>query len=136
MLLIDASDELRKLRKGIAQLTDVVINLKETLMATQSDAAKALNSLSDKLDKIAGETKGLLDEIKALKDAAGKEKELSPELEAAIDRTVGKAEAVDSLVADAQPVVQAAVEGAGAADTSTGTATSEGGPSPGASPLA
>lgn len=70
-------------------------------MATQTEAAAVLNELNTKLDKISGETSASLAEIQALKDAAqNNQGEVGPELQAAIDAVVARAQALDDLVQD------------------------------------
>ena len=124
MLLIDASDELRKMRKQVRMLSGVVaglaaavINLKETVMASQAQATQALKSVAEKLDKIATESQGLQDEIQKLKDAAANSDNISPELQDAIDAVTAKAQSVDDKVADAAP---AAAQAAGTDTGATG----------------
>lgn len=70
-------------------------------MATQTEAAAVLTQLNTKLDKISGETAASLAEIQALKDAAqNNQGEVGPELQAAIDAVVARAQALDDLVQD------------------------------------
>lgn len=71
-------------------------------MSNQAQAAAVLTELNAKLEKISGETSASLAEIQALKDAAANnDGEVSPELQAAIDAVVSRAQALDDLVADA-----------------------------------
>lgn len=73
----------------------------EQIMATQSEAAAALNGIATTLDKVSGETTALLVEIQTLKDAATAAGDVSPELQAAIDAVASRAAAIDALVPDA-----------------------------------
>lgn len=73
-------------------------------MTTQTEAAAALVTVSNTLDKVREETTGLLVEIATLKDlAANAANTVSPELAAAIDAVSQKAAAIDALVPDAPP---------------------------------
>lgn len=63
---------------------------------TQQQAAEKLNLVVTQLEKVQTE-------IQALKDAAENDPNVSPELQAAIDRVVSAAQATDDLNEDAPP---------------------------------
>jgi len=72
----------------------LIIKKLNKIMATQAEAAVQLDTVTTKLGKV-------LTEIQALKDAAAAAANVSPELQAAIDRVVGAAEAADNANPDA-----------------------------------
>ena len=82
---------------------NAINELKEIIMTGQAEAAAQLNTVGDKLDKIATESQGLLDEIAALKVLVEQQGGVSADLQAAIDRVAGKADTIDGLVQDAPP---------------------------------
>lgn len=89
-------------RRQVLELKLIILNFQELSMATQAQAASLLTALLGKLDKIGSETSQSLAEIQALKDAAANnDGEVGPELQAAIDAVVSRAQAVDDLVQDA-----------------------------------
>lgn len=72
------------------------------IMDTQAQAAAALQTVTATLDKVAAETTGLLVEIATLKDlAAAAGQALAPDLSAAINAVIARANAIDALVPDA-----------------------------------
>jgi archaellum component FlaC len=77
------------------------INIKKgkNSMATQDELTQQLNTVSDTLDKVAGETQGLLTEIEKLQELidSGAAKE---ELTAAVERVAAHANAIDNMVPD------------------------------------
>jgi len=75
---------------------------------TQAQAVEQLNKTNETLVKVSNETDALLREIEKLKqeleNAGGAGGKITPELEAAINATDQRAQAIDALVADvAQP---------------------------------
>lgn len=70
------------------------------IMGKQDDAAAQLNTISDQLVKVAGESTKLLATIEELKTAAGDN--VSPALAEAIAKVAAQAQAVDDLVPDTQ----------------------------------
>jgi len=78
----------------------------ERIMATQAEAAAQLTAVNERLAKIGGETQALTEKIVELQAVLADQNQVSPELQAAIDAVVARAESVDSLVPDAEPVVE------------------------------
>lgn len=71
------------------------------IMATQSDAAAQLKTISSELGKIGAETQTLLDKVATLQAAADAAGNVTPELQAAIDDVAAQAKVVDDKVPDA-----------------------------------
>lgn len=88
---------------GIDLLSEQLTQLKGTVMATAAEASKKLDALGASLDKISGETTGLVQEVRSLKEAAQNAGSIPDDLMARIDALSQKAEAVDSLVDDVAP---------------------------------
>jgi uncharacterized phage infection (PIP) family protein YhgE len=84
----------------IAEVQNINRKLNQ-IMATQAEAAAQLQGISAELTKVAAETQTLLDNVKALQDAATAAGNVSPELQAAIDQVAAQAKTVDDLVPDA-----------------------------------
>jgi|GEM_PF-5622404 len=101
----------------LSRKIDFLTQKANQIMSTQTEAAELLNATVAKLDavavevdKIGTETDGLQKEIQDLKDAAGSQGNITPELQAAIDAIAARGEslaakvaAVDAKVPDATP---------------------------------
>lgn len=72
-------------------------------MVKQAEGIERLNALGVTLDKISSETTSLVDEVKALKDAAEAQGDLSPEFVAALEAVEGRAKSIDEKVTDIAP---------------------------------
>jgi seryl-tRNA synthetase len=74
--------------------------LKEILM-NQKEATEKLQKVSNQLGKVGEETATLLKNVEDLKTALENSKEVSPELQAAVDQVASQAALVDDKVPDA-----------------------------------
>lgn len=74
--------------------------MEKRLMAKQAELAQQLRDNAERLEKVAGETRSLLETIDALKDAVEAADNVSPELQAAADKVFAQTAVVDGLVPD------------------------------------
>lgn len=72
-------------------------------MATQSELAAQLTTVTAQVTKIGGETRTLLTKIQELTDALANQPGVTPELQAAADALAAQVAVVDDLVPDAPP---------------------------------
>src|SRR4051812_33519034 len=70
----------------IVRLLQSITHSQEIMLMNQSDLADKLNTVSNTLDKIATESAGSLDAIADLKAQLAASVNVSPELQAAVDR--------------------------------------------------
>lgn len=100
-------------------------NLKELIMATAQEANAKLDAMGASLDKISGETTGLVQEVADLKTAAQNAGSNVPDdVMAKIDSLMSKAQSIDAQVDDVAPNPTPTPE---PTDTSGGTTDTGGG---------
>ena len=71
------------------------------IMATQADLAAQLTATALQVEKVGGETRGLITKVEELLAQLAASTEVNPELQAAADAVKAQVDVVDALVPDA-----------------------------------
>lgn len=87
----------------LAQLRADFVELKEFLMATQSEVAQTLTDLTAQVAKIGDETRTLLDRIADLQEAVDNAGSVDPAVLDALAALQAQVTVVDDLVPDSAP---------------------------------
>ncbi len=89
-----------KILEKLCSLEHIIVDLKESIMATQADLVAAFSVMKEKVTKIGTETQALLEKQQQLIDALREAGNLSPAVEAALADLQNQLQAVDDLVQD------------------------------------